>query len=78
MVSLPSMVIENGGRTALIYSLRDKTVLRKFYFITPMGGVERGISCCSMWKVVTEIEGHDLAHMSLHAMAIQDLKRFGT
>ena len=26
-----SMVIENGGRTALIYSLRDKTVLGKFY-----------------------------------------------
>ena len=24
-------------------------------FITPMGGVECGISCCSMWKVVTEI-----------------------
>ena len=24
---------------------------------TSMGGVERGISCCSMWKVVTEIAG---------------------
>ena len=26
-------------------------------FITSMGGVERGFSCCSMWKVVTEIAG---------------------
>ena len=24
-------------------------------FITPVGGVECGISCCSLWKVVTEI-----------------------
>ena len=41
------MAIENGGRTALIYSLRDKTgggassigqVLLDF--LTPMGGVE--------------------------------------